>query len=110
MEQLDCAMRKIRGLIIGYAVIALLTGWPVVLATVAGVTASINGCTLNESGVHPCIVGGRDVGSTLYSMGMTPWFLIALIPLGAIAAVAWTTGWLIWTAVRKRRAAAGAVR
>jgi hypothetical protein len=97
-------MRKIRGLLIGYAVIALLTGWPVVLATVAGVTASVNGCTLNESGVHPCIVAGRDVGSTLYSMGMTPWFLIALIPLGAIAVVAWTTGWLILTAVRKRRA------
>jgi hypothetical protein len=100
-------VRRIRGLLIGYAVIAMLTGWPVVLATIAGVTASLNGCTLNEAGVHPCIVGGRDVGSTLYTMGMTPWFLIALIPLGAIATIAWTTGWLLWTAARKRNAATG---
>jgi hypothetical protein len=98
-------MRKIRGLLIGYAVIALLTGWPVVLAAVAGITASVNGCTLNEAGVHPCIVAGNDVGSTLYSMGMTAWFLIALIPLGVIAAIGWTTGWLIWTIMMRRKAA-----
>jgi hypothetical protein len=104
-DPLDCHMRNVRSLLIGYAVIAMLTGWPVVLATVAGVTASLYGCTLNEAGVHPCVVAGRDVGPTLYSMGMTAWFLIALIPLGAIAATGWTTGWLIMSAIRKRRAA-----
>jgi hypothetical protein len=102
-------MRQVRGLLIGYAVIALLTGWPVVLATTAGVTAWWNGCTLNESGAHPCVVGGRDIGPTLYSMGLTPWFLIALIPLGVIAAIAWTSGWLTWGAVKRRKAAANAI-
>ncbi|HUE84821.1 MAG TPA: hypothetical protein VMO26_01975 [Vicinamibacterales bacterium] len=108
-EELHCALGKIRSLVVGYVVIALLTGWPLALVVVAGVTAWLNGCTLNEAGVHPCIVGGRDIGATLYSMGMTVWFLIALIPVAVIAGIGWTAGCLIWTAVRKRRAATGGV-
>jgi hypothetical protein len=97
-------VREIRGLLIGYAVIALLAGWPILSVVTAGVIASWNGCTLNEGGVNPCVVSGRDIGGTLYSMGVMGWFMIATIPLGVVAALAWTIGWLIRASVKRRRA------
>ncbi|MGH9201104.1 MAG: hypothetical protein ACRD2A_07700, partial [Vicinamibacterales bacterium] len=54
-------VRKIRGLLIGYAVIALFTGWPILSVVIAGTIASWNGCTLHEGFVNPCVVNGRDI-------------------------------------------------
>jgi len=102
----NAGVRKIRGLVIGYAVILLLTCWPIASVAAAGIIASWNGCTLHEGNVNPCIVNGQDIGRTLYSMGMMGWFMIALIPIGAIAFAAWTTAWLIWFVVKRRRAGA----
>jgi hypothetical protein len=94
----------IRGLLIGYLVIALVTGWPVASVIVAGAIASWNGCTLNEGSVNPCVVNGTDWGPALYSMGVAGWFMLATIPIGAIAFAGWTIGWVIWRNVRSRRA------
>lgn len=98
-------MRNIRGLLIGYAVIALFTGWPILSVAIAGTIASWNGCTLHEGFTNPCIVGGRDIGGTLYSMGVMGWFMLATIPIGAILFVVWTVGWIVWFIRRRRRAA-----
>ena len=89
-------MRNIRGLLIGYAVIGLLAGWPILPVVIAGSIASLNGCTLHEGFQNPCIVNGKDVGGTLYAMGMMGWFILGTIPLGAIAVFVWTLGWVIW--------------
>jgi hypothetical protein len=94
-------VRNVRGLLIGYVLIALSAGWPIVSVVIAGVVASWNGCTLHEGFVNPCVVGGRDIGETLYSMGVLGWFMIATIPIGMIVFVAWTVAWLFWT--RRRR-------
>ena len=99
-------MRKIRGLLIGYVVIALLAGSPVISVAVAGSIASWNGCTLHEGFANPCVVNGEDIGKTLYAMGMMGWFMLATIPLGALAFVIWTVGWLIWSNRRRRLPAA----
>ena len=48
-------------------------------------------------------MNGQDIGRTLYEMGVMGWFMLATLPLGAIAFVAWTVGWLIWYVVRQRR-------
>ena len=98
-------MRKIRGLLIGYAVIALFTGWPILSVVIAGTIASWNGCTLHEGFVNPCVVNGRDIGGTLYSMGVMGWFMLATIPIGAILFLGWNVGWMIWF-IRRQRAAA----
>ena len=102
------AVRKIRGLLIGYAVIALAAGWPIASVAIAGTIAAWNGCTLHEGFVNPCVVGGRDIGETLYAMGVMGWFMIATIPLGFIAFVVWTIGWLLWAKRRQRRLGAAA--
>ena len=97
-------MRKIRGLLIGYVVIAFFAGWPIASVAVAGLIASWNNCTLHEGSVNPCVVYGRDIGGMLYSMGVMGWFMLATIPLGAIAFVLWTIAWVIWY-VKKRKPA-----
>lgn len=84
-----------RSLFIGYGLIALGTGWPIVSVLVAGTIASWNGCRLDEGSVHPCVVNGADLGSTLYAMGMMGWFMIATIPLGLMAVVVWTLVWVV---------------
>ncbi len=85
---------------IGYFVILLFAGWPLISLAIAGTIASWNGCELHEGFSNPCIVNGSDLGPTLYSMGVMGWFLIATIPLGAAAALAWTLIWFIWRRLR----------
>lgn len=100
------AVRKVRGLLVGYAVILLLAGWPLLSLLIADGIATWKGCTLHEGFVNPCIVNGRDVGATLYSMAMMAWFLIATIPLGLVGLVLWTLIWFFWGKWRQNRAAA----
>ena len=58
---------------------------PVISVAVAGFIAEANGCVLNEGNIHPCLVNGEDVGGTLYTMFVLGWFMLASLPLGAMA-------------------------
>jgi len=93
----------IRTLFVGYALIALGTGWPIASVIVAGTIASWNGCTLNEGSAHPCVVNGADIGGTLYAMGVMGWFMIATIPLGFIATIVWTLAWVVVARMRRQK-------
>ena len=55
---------------------------PVVIASVI---AWICGSQLDESGPHPCIVFGRDIGGLLADMAMMGWFGLLTLPSGFIA-------------------------
>lgn len=96
-------MRSVRALLIGYFLIVLVAGAPIISVIVAGAIASWNGCELHEGFRNPCIVNGTDIGDTLYTMGVLGWLMIATIPLGLAALVAWT---LIWYVVRRLKARA----
>ncbi|GEM83780.1 hypothetical protein [Meiothermus hypogaeus] len=63
-------------------IIALLSLSPLLLALLAGAFANANGCTLHEGNVHPCVVGGRDYGETLYTMVVLGWMSLVTMPLG----------------------------
>lgn len=97
--------RPLRWLLIGYVVIALIAGWPILSIVIAGTIAEMNDCTLHEGFSNPCIVNGTDVGQTLYTMGMLGFFAIGTIPIGVVLFLLWTTGWLIWLVRTRRRAA-----
>ena len=71
------------------AVILVVALAPLISVIIAGSIAEANGCALDEGSVHACIVGGNDMGSTLYAMGVMGWFMIATIPLGAGAVLVW---------------------
>ena len=93
-------MRKVQALLIGYGVIALLAGWPVLSVLAASLIASWNGCRLHEGFANRCVVYGTDMGGLLYSMGVLGWFMLMTLPIGAMSLIAWTVIWLI---MRKRR-------
>ena len=82
---------------IGYFAICLVAGAPLISVMIAGSIASWNGCTLHEGFVNPCVINGRDIGETLYAMGVMGWFMLVTIPLGALAFIAWTLTWVWWT-------------
>ena len=91
-----------RGLLTGYAIVAILAGWPVLSVLASSLIASWNGCTLHEGYASRCIVYGIDLGGPLYSMGVLGWLMLMTLPLGAIALIGWT---VIWLVARKRRVA-----
>jgi hypothetical protein len=96
---------RVRTLLIGYVVIALVAGWPLLSVALASGIASWNGCELHDGFRNPCIVNGADIGGTLYSMGVLGWFMLATIPLGIIAFLVWTTAWLVLLALKRRSGA-----
>ncbi len=70
--------------ILGLVVIIIFTTAPLVSALIAGSIATTNGCRLDEGSIHTCVVNGRDLGPTLYSMGVFGWLMIATIPIGLV--------------------------
>jgi hypothetical protein len=59
------------------------------------------GCRLNEGSPSPCIVGGSDLGNTLYSMGLMFWFGMITLPLGALGLLL-SLAWLVGRVVSRR--------
>ena len=65
------------------ACISLLCFAPLLVTTIAGSVAQAAGCQLDEGSIHPCIINGVDYGETLYSLGMTAWFMFFSAPVAA---------------------------
>src|SRR4029077_7113249 len=70
-------------------IIVAATLAPVASVAVAGWIANSNGCKLDEGSVHPCVIGGRDYGQLLYTLGVLGWLMLATIPGGALALMVW---------------------
>lgn len=96
-------MRLFRALM---AILLLLCLLPLISMAVAETIAQIYGCTLDLAAVHPCIVGGKDIGQTLLTLGMMGWFLFATMPGVAAVIVVWLVVELIrWVSGRRSQAA-----
>lgn len=84
-------------------VILLLGLAPILSALVAGSIASANGCELNEGGVNPCIMNGRDYGEVLYTMGVLGWLSLATIPLASFAIFTYLVVLIVLRVIRNRK-------
>lgn len=71
------------------AVILLLAALPVISVVIAGTIAEANGCRVDEGSVHPCLVGGTDMGELLYTLGVLGWLMLVSIPAGLVAIGIW---------------------
>jgi hypothetical protein len=89
--------------ILGLVVIVLFTTAPVISVSIAGAIASANNCQLDEGSVHTCMVNGRDLGQTLYSMGVLGWFMLVTIPVGLVVLVVYLVGMAIVGVLLSRR-------
>lgn len=96
---------KKRPLLIGYGIILLWMLWPVISVVIAGAIASGYGCQLDEGSVHPCVVGGRDLGETLYTLAVMGWFGLITLPTGGLGLVVFSIIALILRVRAKRQPA-----
>jgi hypothetical protein len=74
---------------VALAVIVLLAALPVISVVIAGTIADANGCRVDEGSVHPCLVGGTDLGELLYTLGVLGWLMLLSIPAGIAAIGIW---------------------
>ena len=64
------------------AAIVVCATAPIGSVLIASTIAEANGCALNASAVHPCIVGGVDRGETLLVMSALGWLAFVTLPAG----------------------------
>jgi hypothetical protein len=85
------------------AILLLLGLAPLMSMAAAEFIAQVNGCKLDLTGGHPCIVGGQDIGHALLTLGMMGYFLFATLPAVAAIVGLWVVVELI-AFVRRRTA------
>lgn len=83
-------------------VIIVLAALPIIGLVIAGTIADANGCRVDEGSVHPCIVGGVDMGSMLYSLGVLGWMMLLSIPGGILAVGVWVIVLIVHRAAWQR--------
>ncbi len=88
------------------AVLLFICLLPLMGMAVAEFIAQVYGCKLDLAGVHPCMVGGSDMGHTLLTLGMMGYFLFVTLPFALGTVIVWVLVEAIaW--VRRRTPAAG---
>jgi len=96
-------MRVFRALMAVLLFVCLL---PLMSMAVAEFIAQVYGCKLDLAAAHPCVVGGRDIGHDLLTLGMMGYFLFVTMPAVVGVIGVWVVveliGWL-----RRRSTATG---
>lgn len=85
-------------------VILAFTLGPLISVMMAGVIGDASGCMVDEGGVHACLVGGFDIGETLYTMTVLGWLMFVTLPLGGLAFLVWLISLIVTIFVRRRAA------
>lgn len=62
----------------------IIAAGPLASALIAESIAIAHGCQINEGGVYPCEIGGKDRGPLLGAMFVAGWFMFYTIPVGAV--------------------------
>ncbi|HEX9952225.1 MAG TPA: hypothetical protein VGB53_10680 [Rubricoccaceae bacterium] len=91
-------VRNRRSPVVGLLLLAFML-LPLGGVMAAGGLANLWGCTVDESGSHPCLVGGGDMGDFLLELFVSGWFMLLTMPAGAILLLAW----LVFLLVGRRR-------
>jgi hypothetical protein len=69
--------------------ILLVTFAPMGSVVACGLIAHAHGCHVDEGSIHPCIVGGKNYGQLLYTLGVLGWLMLVTLPAGALAFMIW---------------------
>lgn len=94
---------KRRAAAVVLAILTLIALLPLLSVVLTYAIADTLGCTVDENSVHPCLLGGLDIGDTLYTMGVLGWLMIPAAPLLLIAVLGWIGLGIVAIAGRMRR-------
>jgi hypothetical protein len=99
------ALKKFPWLIylIVFFLIAMFALAPIGSVVIAGVIANSHGCHVDEGSLHPCVIGGKDYGETLYTLGVLGWLMLITLPAGAVAGLVWVVVLILHRARWRRR-------
>ena len=87
------------------ALIVLVALAPIFAVISCSVIASAYGCKVDEGSVHPCMIHGKDYGEQLYALGVSGWFMLVTLPIGALAGAIWLVALILHrSSWRKRQA------
>lgn len=92
--------------LVGFITLCVLTvvGWaPLLGVLLSSLFSNYFGCTLNEAGAQPCVVGGVDYGEALSVMFVAGWFMLVTWPFMLLTAVAWLALCVAFIVRRVRR-------
>ena len=71
------------------AVIALIGVLPLLTTLLAVGIAEANGCSISESVLFPCIIGGTDWGGWLQAGGISAFYLLLTMPFAFLCFIVW---------------------
>ena len=83
------------------ALIVLLGALPVISVLAASAIADVQNCPLDEGSAHACLLFGRDISETLYTMFVAGWFGLITIPTALVALIIWGVVWVAFFARRR---------
>ncbi len=72
-----------------FGVIVMFALAPILSALFSGLLAEVNGCTLTEHDMHPCVVGDMEFGGIISFFFVLGLFALATLPLGGGALIVW---------------------
>jgi hypothetical protein len=78
-----------------YFWIVLYTIAPILCVLIASGIAYVTGSRLDEGNAHPSIILGVDIGSLLYFLFVSGWFMLLTIPTGLLALLIITIIWIV---------------
>jgi hypothetical protein len=87
------------------ALIAIVAFAPVGSVVACGLIANAHGCRVDEGSVHPCVIGGKDYGQLLYTLGVMGWLMLITLPAGALAFATWLIVLVLHRSAWRRRTA-----
>jgi hypothetical protein len=93
-------MRLLR-VLLSLALLACLL--PLLSMAAADIIGNVYGCKVDLTAAHPCIVGGKDIGHALLTLGMMGYFLMATFPIAAGIVGAWILIEVVAWIVRRQR-------
>lgn len=89
--------------ILGSATLLAALAWPAAMAATL-LLGSLGGCRIDEGGVYPCVILGRDIGDLAATLGIfAAWGSMIFIPLALGLAGLWLAITLIAALIRRLR-------
>ena len=89
-----------------FALIVLLGMLPLFTTLFAVGIAEANGCTISESVLTPCVIGGTDWGYWLQFGGISVFYILLTFPVALILFIVWLIVLLVHRGIFRRRGAA----